>query len=716
MTKNTFLKRVGVFCGRLLSVDAVLRHSPKPVVPEAILEESMSRLSLKSLLMTLGIASVIGASLTLALLYMQQNRMLGYLQNVSTVDGPLLYHLQDVYAQGLQTEQATRNVILNPADQKARDNYASADKQFREALAAASTLAKDSMAVTLHGLLPQWDASHVLKRKLMDLAAAGDTAKAVQLLNTDETPLWREIKKTVLAAIATQHDVSKANLDAIQEGEQSVFQMFLAMAVVSVILLMALIVWLIRGVTSGAEALITYARTIATGNFTTTPRTGLPLEFEAIGGSLLDMVRHLEDSLGYYQGIVAGMATPFVVVDTTENLQLTNDSLMALIEQSGRPEDYYNRNVAGFFYNDPGRKTVLGQAMAEDRQIRKEVELVSHKGNKRNVLIDATVLYNAINGKMMGALCVYSDYTELRRSEATMREQTGRMLETAQEAKAIADTLAQETEALARQVDSVEHGASAQKERIGEMALAMDAMNSAVLEVARNAAAAASLADAARGKATAGADMVAEVVQSIRNVNQLAEELRRDMDDLGSQAEGIGKIMGVIADIADQTNLLALNAAIEAARAGDAGRGFAVVADEVRKLAEKTMTATKDVAGFITTMQQSVRKNSAKTDETSRAIAAGTDKANASGNMLQEIVGIVSRTSDQIRSMAAAAEEQSATTEQIRQSAEEISRISHETSDAMATSARAVTALAGQARDLEIVISGLEGGQPALPA
>lgn len=58
------------------------------------------------------------------------------------------------------------------------------------------------------------------------------------------------------------------------------------------------------------------------------------------------------------------------------------------------------------------------------------------------------------------------------------------------------------------------------------------------------------------------------------------------MEALKEQAQGVGRIMTVITDIADQTNLLALNAAIEAARAGDAGKGFAVVADEVRKLAE----------------------------------------------------------------------------------------------------------------------------------
>ena len=236
----------------------------------------MRRMSIKWLLMTLGIASIIGASLTLVLLYIQQQRMVGHLETISNVDGPLLFHLQDVYAQGLQTEQATRNVILNPKDQKARDNFKNADTQFREALTAARALARGEMARTLDGIKPKWDASHALKLQLMDMAVAGNTDMAVTMLNSEETPLWRAIKQTILECVSAQQEVSKANLAAIEASEATVFRMFLAMAIGSVVLLLFLIGSMIRGVRHGADAIITYARAIGGATFPKSRRPGCP--------------------------------------------------------------------------------------------------------------------------------------------------------------------------------------------------------------------------------------------------------------------------------------------------------------------------------------------------------------------------------------------------------------------------------------------------------
>lgn len=53
----------------------------------------------------------------------------------------------------------------------------------------------------------------------------------------------------------------------------------------------------------------------------------------------------------------------------------------------------------------------------------------------------------------------------------------------------------------------------------------------------------------------------------------------------------IGKIIGVIDEVAFQTNLLALNWGIEIAKAGEAGEAGKVVAQEVRELAQRSANA-----------------------------------------------------------------------------------------------------------------------------
>jgi methyl-accepting chemotaxis protein len=102
-----------------------------------------------------------------------------------------------------------------------------------------------------------------------------------------------------------------------------------------------------------------------------------------------------------------------------------------------------------------------------------------------------------------------------------------------------------------------------------------------------------------------------EVAKSCQKESKIASEAvqqskvsRETMDKLGQSALQIGKVIGVINDIADQTNLLALNATIEAASAGEAGKGFAVVASEVKELAKQTSKATGEIKVLIEEMQQ----------------------------------------------------------------------------------------------------------------
>jgi methyl-accepting chemotaxis protein len=252
-------------------------------------------------------------------------------------------------------------------------------------------------------------------------------------------------------------------------------------------------------------------------------------------------------------------------------------------------------------------------------------------------------------------------------------------------------------------------GSEDQRARAAETASAMEQMNASVLDVARNAGQASEDADEAKSHAQRGEEMVNQVIEAVGEVQAQTEELRRSMEGLGSEAEDIGNVLGVITDIADQTNLLALNAAIEAARAGDAGRGFAVVADEVRKLAEKTMAATSEVGDAIRRIQEMTGRNVGATERAAQAVERSTDLARESGKALLEIVGRVETASDQVRIIATAAEEQSATSDEINRATDDINHISMDTYQVMQSASEAIQEVAAMATRLNAVIEDMAG-------
>ena len=278
------------------------------------------------------------------------------------------------------------------------------------------------------------------------------------------------------------------------------------------------------------------------------------------------------------------------------------------------------------------------------------------------------------------------------------------MQDVAEQLRGIVEIMSSASEELSTQVEQSSRGADEQANRVRETATAMEEMNATVLEVAKNAQQAAHLSNQARQQALEGSQIVSDAIKGIESVHTQSVTLKEDMGTLGKQADSIGQILSVIADIADQTNLLALNAAIEAARAGDAGRGFAVVADEVRKLAEKTVTATQEVGQAIVAIQDCTRKNISNVEQAGISIESATKLSVRSGESLKHIIDFVHMVNDQVQSIATASEQQSAASEEINHSVEQVAAISAETAQAMEEASKAVADLAVQSQSLQRLI------------
>jgi len=474
--------------------------------------------------------------------------------------------------------------------------------------------------------------------------------------------------------------------------------------------LVAIVVLLLRRlVVRPVQAIVEYAEAVAGGDIKAQLSGKFSYELAGLARNLESMVGQLKNRLGFSQGLLDGLTLPCLVADPAEKLVFVNQPMLDFMEVPGKPADCLGQSVSEFLYLEQAHATITGQAMRERRPVRGEnVRITTHRGTARFTQADSAPMYD-LDGELIAGFAILSDLTEIKAQQDRITQQNEKIARAAAAASGIASQVAAAADQLSAQVEESSRGAEAQRERTAEAATAMEQMNASVLEVAKSASSAAQLAEQAKSRASQGLVQVGSVVDTINSLGVRSEELGQDMAELGREAEGIGRIMNVISDIADQTNLLALNAAIEAARAGDAGRGFAVVADEVRKLAEKTQAATADVGKSIAAVQDSVKKSSANARATLDAIAESSEKAKQSGVILQEIVGMVEATADQVRGIATASEQQSAASEEINHTTEDVRRITDETAAAMEHSTQAVSSLARLAQELNSIVTEING-------
>jgi methyl-accepting chemotaxis protein len=218
----------------------------------------------------------------------------------------------------------------------------------------------------------------------------------------------------------------------------------------------------------------------------------------------------------------------------------------------------------------------------------------------------------------------------------------------------------------------------------------MEQLGATVKQNADSAHQANQLARNASSTAVRGGEVVAQVVATMKGINDSSKK--------------IADIIQVIDGIAFQTNILALNAAVEAARAGEQGRGFAVVATEVRNLAGRSAQAAREIKHLIHASVEQVERGTVLVDE--------------AGVTMHEVVTGIHRVTDLMGEISAASREQSAGVSQVGEAVTQMDQVTQQNAALVEEMAAAASSLETQAQELvaTVAVFRLAGGPDAAPA
>ncbi len=253
-----------------------------------------------------------------------------------------------------------------------------------------------------------------------------------------------------------------------------------------------------------------------------------------------------------------------------------------------------------------------------------------------------------------------------------MQTMRGKLASLIQQVRDSAESVSSASSEIAMGTSDLSGRTEQQASALEQTAASMEELGSTSRQNADSARTANQLAMNASTVAVQGGEVVQEVVQTMRAINEASTK--------------ISDIIGVIDGIAFQTNILALNAAVEAARAGEQGRGFAVVASEVRALAQRSAGAAKEIKTLI----------SASTER----VAHGTVLVDKAGSTMDDVVGAIRRVTDIVGEISSASAEQNAGVAQISQAVTQMDNATQQNAALVEESAAAAESLKSQAAQL----------------
>jgi methyl-accepting chemotaxis protein len=210
----------------------------------------LNKFSLNARLWLLGAISVLGITF-LAMssvwhAYHSKVMLLGFVDQ----DIALNQSATAVYSQGLQMGQALRNILLDPSNKKAYDNFASAtdvfDKEIDKLLPFVSKAADgNEIAGKVRTKIEQWQP---LQKRVIELVKAGNVPDALALLVAKETPAWRALKDDLLDVVKRSDAAAVQGRSKLLDGFDGSRNLSIALGLMSLLLVGVITAFVARGI------------------------------------------------------------------------------------------------------------------------------------------------------------------------------------------------------------------------------------------------------------------------------------------------------------------------------------------------------------------------------------------------------------------------------------------------------------------------------------
>ncbi len=233
-----------------------------------------------------------------------------------------------INAQGLQTEQAIRNIVLNPADEKAFKNYQQARSAFATLNDEALGLARGipQLADGLQKLQAVWQQHNAVQTEVIDLARGGKPGDAAARINEKETPSWRGVKDTISGLQTASQTLLKDQHKVLKAFTRKTFIYTVSVLVFAMFAINLLLLFFWRMMQQSMDTMVHRLKDIAAGEGDLTQRLEVrgKDEFAEAAHWLNAFIEKLNQTLASVNGTTVTLTSATYELNTTSDQMATS--------------------------------------------------------------------------------------------------------------------------------------------------------------------------------------------------------------------------------------------------------------------------------------------------------------------------------------------------------------------------------------------------------